>query len=433
MMDIVGNQPEKAILIGLTVPRADERTKSKAGPGEYEWAEFAELVKTAGAQEAGRLTQVRATPDPALFLGTGKVEALAELVRATDADLVISIQELSPVQVRNLEDKVRARVIDRTDLILDIFAQRAQSREGQLQVELAQLNYALPRLGGAGLALSRQGGGIGTRGPGETKLEANRRAVRHRIADLRAELAEVQQNRSVQRHLREKNGIPTVAMVGYTNAGKSTLFNRLTAAGTSARDRLFDTLDPLSRQLTLDRQRTVILLDTVGFISHLPHQLVAAFKATLEETVKADLILQVMDAGAPDLQRRYAAVQAVLNELQVGAKETLLILNKIDLLDSEYTMDRLAKEWAAVPVSAAAGTGIPELLEAIRRKLAAGMGRYRLLVPFGEAGWLDRVHRQFRVLEEEYTAEGARLLVEAEAGPIQAYQRFMLDGDQRQC
>ncbi|TCL75093.1 GTP-binding protein HflX [Hydrogenispora ethanolica] len=427
MIDTVDNRPEKAILIGLSSPRADERIL------EYEWNEFAELVKTAGAEEAGRMLQARETPDPALFLGSGKAEALAELVRSAEADLVISIQELSPVQVRNLEDQVRVRVIDRTDLILDIFAQRARSREGQLQVELAQLNYSLPRLGGTGLALSRQGGGIGTRGPGETKLEANRRAVRRRIADLRSELAEVQQNRTVQRHLREKKGIPTIAMVGYTNAGKSTLFNRLTDAGTSARDRLFDTLDPLSRQLALDRHRTAILLDTVGFISNLPHQLVAAFKATLEETLRANLILHVMDAGAPDLERRHAAVRAVLAELGAESKETLAVLNKIDLLDSEPLIQRLSHQWSAVPVSAASGAGIPELLTALRRRLSAGMGEYRLLVPFSEAGMLDRLHRQFRILEEEYTAEGVRLAVESEAEPIRAYQRFLTGEERTEC
>ncbi len=421
MMRSTAIRPEKAVLIGIANSEWTERES------EYEWSEFTELVRTAGADVVARVTQARETPDPALFFGSGKAAFVAEQVKAFEADLVISLQELSPVQARNLSEQTGVKVIDRTNLILDIFAQRAQSREGKLQVELAQLNYALPRLGGAGLVMSRQGGGIGTRGPGETKLEADRRAVRQRLADLRRELAEVQQNRSVQRHLREKNEIPTVAMVGYTNAGKSTLFNRLTQAETSAQNRLFDTLDPLSRQVNLPNNQSVILLDTVGFISKLPHQLVAAFKATLEETVKATLILHVMDAGAPDLTRRFAAVQQVLRELAVASKETLMVLNKADQLDSPHTINRLAGDWAGIPVSALTGMGIGELFAAIQQRLAAGMGKFRFLIPFSEAGLVELFHRQCRVLEEEYTESGVILRVEMERSFAHKYRRFLKD------
>jgi GTP-binding protein HflX len=427
MIQVNDNRPERAVLMGLNSSRSEEREI------EYEWREFAELVGAAGATIAARVAQNRETPDPALFFGTGKVEELAAAVREHDADLVVSLQELSPVQVRNLEERTGVRVIDRTNLILDIFAQRAQSHEGKLQVELAQLSYALPRLSGAGLVLSRLGGGIGTRGPGETKLETDRRTVRTRIADLRRELAEVRRIRSVQRHLREKNEIPTVAMVGYTNAGKSTLFNRLTAAGTSAKDRLFDTLDPLSRQLTLSNRRTVIFLDTVGFISKLPHQLVAAFRATLEETIRASLILHVMDAEAPDLLRRYRAVQEVLAELEVQEKETLLVLNKIDRLESEPAIQRMAKEWAAVPVSAMTGAGIEALLAAVQRKLESSLAVIELLLPFTEAGLLDQIHRRYRVLETSYTEAGIQVQVELERVYALQFQRFRVDGPEPPC
>ena len=249
-------KPERAIFLGITPPQTAEVELN------YQWAEFIELAATAGAEEAGRVVQSRKDPDPAYFLGSGKAASLAEMVRETAADLVISLQELSPVQVRNLMELTGVRVIDRTNLILDIFAQRAQTKEGKLQVELAQLNYALPRLGLAGKQLSRLGGGIGTRGPGETKLEIDRRQVRQRIQDLRRQLVKVGAERQIQRQLREKQQVPTIALVGYTNAGKSTLFNRLTNANTSAANRLFDTLDPLSRQFDLPNKQHVICLDT---------------------------------------------------------------------------------------------------------------------------------------------------------------------------
>ncbi|HBF35710.1 MAG TPA: GTPase HflX, partial [Firmicutes bacterium] len=342
---------EKAILIGLHNSKPEKETITF-------WAELEELAGTAGATVVGTLIQPRDNPDPALFLGSGKTEELARQVKELSADIVIAAQDLSPVQVRNLRDKVGVKVIDRTGLILDIFAQRAQTREGKLQVELAQLNYLLPRIANSDLRFSRSGGGIGTRGPGESKLEVDRRHLRQRIADLRRELLEVESHRMVQRQQREKNRIPTVALVGYTNAGKSTLFNRLTNAGVSAEGRLFDTLDPVSHLIRLPDHGEVLILDTVGFISDLPHQLVAAFKATLEETVRASVLVQVMDASSSNLLAQYTAVKSVLTEIHIETKEMLNVLNKVDLLDSENSLQRLAGDWGAFPVSAKYDLGI---------------------------------------------------------------------------
>jgi GTP-binding protein HflX len=411
--------PEKAILIGIHNSRPQKENVSF-------WAELDELARTAGATIVGTMIQPRDNPDPALFLGSGKAEELAQQVKELRADIVIAAQELSAVQVRNLSDLIGVNVIDRTGLILDIFAQRAQTREGKLQVELAQLNYFLPRIGNSDLRYSRMGGGIGTRGPGETKLEVDRRHLRQRIADLKQELLEVETHRMVQRQQREKNQIPTVALVGYTNAGKSTLFNRLTHATVSAEGRLFDTLDPVSHMVKLPDRREALILDTVGFISDLPHQLVAAFKATLEETIRATVLVQVMDASSPNLMEQYTAVRAVLTELKIATKETLNVLNKVDLLDSQNSVQRLAKEWEALPVSAKQDLGITELVAEIQRRLASTVTVCRVLLPFAEAGLLDLLHRKSRVLEEVFTEEGIRLLVELEAPLQYKLQPFML-------
>ncbi len=360
------NHQERAVLIGI----------GELKPGsvcEYQWFEFVELVKAAGAIEVGRVIQIRDSPDPACFIGFGKAEYLAELVREKQADLVVSICGLTPVQIRNLEDRTGIRVIDRTDLILDIFARRARSKEGKLQVELAQLNCILPRLGGRN-QYSRLGGGIGTRGPGETKLEADKRRIKRRITDLGRQLKTVAKHRSIQRHQREKREIPVISLVGYTNAGKSTLFNRLTGADVSAQDRLFDTLDPVSRRIRLPGGVEAVIIDTVGFVSNLPHQLVAAFKATLEETVRASLLLHVMDAGSPYLEQHFIAVQDTLKELNIHTKDVINIMNKADLIDDHHLMNRYLKNWSAIPVSAQKGTGIPELLAIIGRKYLLSEG-----------------------------------------------------------
>lgn len=409
---------ERVILAGISRAGIDRNQT------EYEWLEFSELARTAGAEVVGRIIQERKGPDPALFIGSGKVRRLAEEARRLEADLIITLQELSPTQVRNMEEQTGVRVIDRTNLILDIFASRAHTREGKLQVELAQLEYLLPRLGGSSGHLSRLGGGIGTRGPGESKLEADRRRVRRRITELRRQLLEVKNQRMVQRHRREKQQIPTVALIGYTNAGKSTLFNRLTAAGVPAADRFFETLDPVSRRVRPPGGKEFILMDTVGFISNLPHQLVAAFKATLEETARATLLLQVMDGTAPNLAAQAEAVRTALDEIGIAAKERLNLLNKIDLMDSAPAIRRMAREWQALPISARTGEGMEELLAVISAGLAKATAIYRVKIPFGEAGLVDRIHRQGRVLEEVFTPEGVCLRVETEPAFADKYHQY---------
>lgn len=409
---------ERTILVGISF------AGSNRDQTEYTWHEFSELARTAGSEVVGRIVQERKSPDPAFFIGSGKVMWLADEVRRLEADLIITLQELTPSQVRNLEEKTGVRVIDRTDLILDIFANRARTREGKLQVELAQLNYLLPRLGGSASRLSRLGGGIGTRGPGESKLETDRRRVRRRIVELRRQLLEVENRRMVQRHRREKQQIPTVALIGYTNAGKSTLFNLLTAAAVPAADRLFETLDPISRRVCPPGGKEFILMDTVGFISDLPHQLVAAFKATLEETTRATLLLQVMDATAPNLAGQAEAVRTVLEELGIDTKERLNLLNKIDLVEPAPTIRRTAKEWDALPISARTGAGVEQLLADISGKLATTTAIYRVEIPFGEAALVDQIHRQSRVLEEIFTPDGISLRVETEPALADKYQRY---------
>ncbi len=414
---------ERAILIGINGFQYN-------GAGfEAVWSEFIELAMAAGAETAAQVVQMRSKPDPAFFLGSGKADELKPLVRENLADLIISLQGLTPVQVRNLEDLTGVRVLDRTDLILDIFAQRAQTKEGKLQVELAQLSYLLPRLSGRlGRDLSRLGGGIGTRGPGESKLEVDRRRVRRRIADLRGELKTIELHRKVQRHRREKHGIPTVSLVGYTNAGKSTLFNRLTSAGVSAQGRLFDTLDPVSRRIQISDQNEIILMDTVGFIRDLPPQLVAAFKGTLEETARSTMLIQVMDGGSPEIAEQYLAVREVLKELDISNKEVITVLNKCDLIGPGPGLNRLSKEWSAIPVSALTGAGIDGLLNEIKTKLGKAVQAVRLLIPFAEAGLLDLLHRKARVLEEVFTEDGIKLLVEMDHSLIRQYQDYLQEG-----
>ncbi len=414
---------ERAVLFGIN------GFQYSGSDFESVWSEFIDLAKAAGAIPVAQVIQIRSNPDPAFFLGSGKAGELKDSVRETMAKLLISLQGLSPVQVRNLEDLTGAKVVDRTDLILDIFAQRAKTKEGKLQVELAQLSHLLPRLGGGlGRDLSRLGGGIGTRGPGESKLEIDRRWVRRRIADLRRDLKLIEAHRSVQRRRREKQGVPTVALVGYTNAGKSTLFNRLTGAGVSSQGRLFDTLDPVSRCIQVSDRDEIILLDTVGFIRDLPTQLVAAFKATLEETIRSTMLIHVMDCASRELMEEYQAVRAVLTELKIPDKEVITVLNKSDLMESGLVLNRLCKEWSAIPVSALTGTGEEDLLDEIKNRLGKATQMVHLFIPFAEAGQLDLIHRKARVLNEEFTAEGVKLSVEMEEPLVRHYQGFRQEG-----
>jgi len=333
-------------------------------------AEFEELARSAGAEITGTVIQRRGKPDPATLIGPGKVDELSAVVASSGANLVLFEHDLTPSQLRNLERELPCRVIDRTQLILDIFARHARTREGHLQVELAQLEYQLPRLTGRGKAMSQLGGGIGARGPGETKLETDRRRIRARIDRLKAQLEVVRRNRRQQRQRREAVPVPTVALVGYTNAGKSTLFNKLTEAGVLESSRMFATLDPKLRHLNLPSRRKVLLSDTVGFIRNLPHTLVTSFRATLEEVERAELLLHVRDAASPNLDEQKTQVEKVLAELEVSRTPTLQVLNKIDLLpaDERFDLERFPA-LDTVAVSAYSGEGIDNLIAAIEKRI----------------------------------------------------------------
>lgn len=345
---------------------------------EHSLEELAGLADAAGARVVLRVLQERAKPDAATFLGSGKVELLARAAEEADVDVVVFDNELSPAQLRELQKRLDRKVVDRTQLILDIFARRARTREGKLQVELAQLKYLLPRLVGAGPELSRLGGGIGTRGPGETKLEADRRRIRVRIHALQEEINGVRKRRSQLRERRKKTAVPTVALVGYTNAGKTTLFNRLTKADALASNALFVTLDPLVRSVRLPDNRELLLSDTVGFIDRLPHALVAAFRATLEETAEADLALHVIDASSPERERHMAAVARVLEEVGAVNVTRVDVFNKVDRLTDDERRRLAEADPSAVLISAATGLGIDDLLETMASKVALDQQRVSL-------------------------------------------------------
>lgn len=358
---------EKAILLALSTGESVE--------GSLE--ELVQLVKTAGAEVLDSMVQRRDRPESATYIGKGKVQELALMVQELGATMVVVDAELSPSQQKNLEDALNVKVLDRPGIILDIFAQRAQTREGKLQVELAQLNYMLPRLAGRGETLSRLGGGIGTRGPGETKLEVDRRRIWKRISHLEEEIDTIKRQRQAQRKSREKQGVVVVALVGYTNSGKSTLLNALTNADVLTENKLFATLDPTTRRLYLPEGETVLLSDTVGFIQHLPHQLVAAFRATLEEVTEADILLHVVDASHPDVWDQIQAVRTVLGELHAEDKPTIAVLNKIDRLTNKGSLRKLLEELPnAVAISAKRKEGFPELIDKIQ-DLVAQVLRYR--------------------------------------------------------
>jgi GTP-binding protein HflX len=391
-------QQERAALVGLVAGRA------KRLDAERSMEELAGLADAAGATPVLRVLQERPRPDSSTFLGAGKVESLGASCAELDVDVVIFDNELTPAQLRQVEKIVERKVIDRTQLILDIFARRARTREGKLQVELAQLQYLLPRLVGAGAALSRLGGGIGTRGPGETKLETDRRRIRTRIHAIKEEIERVRQRRAQLRERRQKTSTPTVALVGYTNAGKTTLFNVLTRSEAEASNALFVTLDPLSRQVRLPDRRELILSDTVGFIDRLPHALVAAFRATLEEVAEADLVLHIIDASAPDRERRIAAVRRVLEE--VGATEVPLIevYNKCDEIEPAEQQRLRERDAATLCISALRGEGLDALIDAMASHLALDVTRVALSFDPDEAGDRERIarlYRHARVLEHE--------------------------------
>lgn len=368
--------------------------------------ELSELVKSAGADPVFSVTQNLNKVEAATYVGTGKLAEITEICDEQEIDLIVADSELSPTQIKNMEAETDVRVIDRTTLILDIFAQRARSKEGKLQVELAQLKYMLPRLTGKGIAMSRLGGGIGTRGPGETKLETDRRHIRRRMETLKEELADLEKHRNMLRKRREKDGVITVAIVGYTNAGKSTLMNYLTDAGVLAQDKLFATLDPTSRALKLPSGVTVMLIDTVGLVRRLPHHLVEAFRSTLEEAAQSDIILNVCDASSEEARTHMQVTTDLLESLGCGDRPIITVLNKCDLVRN----DVLAQDFRSyIRISAKNGTGVDKLLQAIDDNLPVRMKRVKLLIPFANAGLASEIRTKGTLICEEYVSEGLEI------------------------
>ncbi|HEU0120767.1 MAG TPA: GTPase HflX [Bryobacteraceae bacterium] len=408
--------PERALLVGVDW----RRREGSSFTAEESLEELETLARSAGAEVIDRQMQVREKADPAYLIGPGKVDELAGLVKGFEIDVVIFDHELSPTQLRNLERKFEVRVLDRTQLILDIFASRARTREGQLQVELAQLQYLLPRLSGHGASMSRQGGGIGTRGPGETKLETDRRRIRTRLAQLERSIEAVRGTRGTQRRQRQSVPLQTVALVGYTNAGKSTLFNRLTGADVTADSRMFATLDPTVRTLTLASKKKILLSDTVGFIRNLPTTLVKAFRATLEEVTEAALLLHVVDGASEAADGAMAHVQTVLEEIGAQGTPQLVVWNKADA--AGFTA---APPGAAV-VSAASGIGLDALLARIATELPGeGLVQMRLRIPAADGAAMHQVHEQTRILSKTAVDEFYEIEAEMTEGAARVLEPFL--------
>ena len=404
-LDIINEEKEeKALLVSVDTGDFDAETSMY---------ELGELAKTAGAVVAGVIIQKRQSIEGATYLGKGRLEEVSQFCKNNDIDLVIADCELSPVQVRNIEDATDTRVIDRTTLILDIFAGRAKSKEGKLQVELAQLKYSLPRLTGKGTALSRLGGGIGTRGPGETKLETDKRHIRRRIQYIKQELDGVEFRRNMQHERRRKNGATVVAIVGYTNAGKSTLMNYLTNAGVLEENKLFATLDPTARKLVLPNGQQIMLVDTVGFISRLPHQLVDAFRSTLEEATYADLILNVCDASDEDCHNHIKTTYDILSSLFDDGRIDVPVINVFNKCDKAQELEDRAYFYGAdnpcVSISALTGFGVDNLLSQIEASLPQTRKRVMLLIPFSDGGTASKIREDGVIHFEEYTPDGLKL------------------------
>jgi GTP-binding protein HflX len=388
--------------------------------------ELGELARSAGASVVGTVIQERARKDPATLIGRGKVAEVARLADESRADVLVFDDELSPAQQRNVEDVAGRKTVDRTQLILDIFARRARTREGRLQVELAQLDYLLPRLTGKGVMLSRLGGGIGTRGPGETKLETDRRRIRQRIQSVKREIERVRRNRSTRREARQRAAVPVVALVGYTNAGKSTLFSALTRTETAVSDQLFMTLDPLVRKASLGSAREVLLVDTVGFIQKLPHGLVAAFRATLEEVRQADLLLHVLDASADDLEDREAAVESVLQEIGAADCPRITVLNKSDKTGEARAAALQAARPGSVVVSARTGHGLEELKSALTVRLELSPRSVRLRFAARDARGIAGVYTAGRVVAHEVDGDEVHIQAELPERLVERYREHLI-------
>lgn len=412
---------EKAILVGIDIEQQQSFIDIHSSLQELE-----QLARTAGAEVLERVVQKREKIDKTFYIGKGKLQELSFLRQKKNANLIIFDDELSGSQIKNLEQSLGVKVIDRTTLILDIFAARARSKEGKLQVELAQLKYRLPRLIGLGTSLSRIGGGIGTRGPGEKKLEIDRRHIHKQINDLERQLQEVAKHRDMQKTRREKNHIPIVALVGYTNAGKSTLFNRLTKSNVTAENKLFATLDPTTRQMRLPNQQKLLLIDTVGFINKLPHDLVQAFQSTLEETKYADILLHVVDGSNPQMSSQIEVVNSVLKELDVDQKDQVLVFNKMDQKDEvlDFIYPSIKKD--KIKVSALGGVGVDELLVKIEQYLQNKRQIIELEIPYERGDVVSSLHQRGNVLSEKYTEQGIQIEVEIDADLAGKFQEYSI-------
>ena len=407
----------RAVLVGIEMDGAK-------GEVEKSVDELERLLDTAGGETVAKVIQNKSTPDPRTLIGSGKVQEIKKLCEDNNVDLIVFDTELSPSQIKNLEDGIDVRVIDRSMLILDIFALHAVSGEGKLQVELAQLRYSAPRLTGKGIELSRQGGGIGSRGPGESKLETDRRHLHEKIVSLEKKLAELEHNRSIMRAQRDRSGLTKVALVGYTNAGKSTLLNKITGSDVLAEDKLFATLDPTTRKMELETGESILLTDTVGFIRKLPHHLVKAFKSTLDEVVYADILLIVSDVNDPEVREHLEVTKGVIEELGASDKPIIYVYNKCDLTDGiSYAI--LSDN--SVCLSARSGEGINVLLDMICTEIAKGKREYELLIPYTEQSALNQLYKLYNVISVDYTDNGITVKVVLDGKGRGQYSKYIAE------
>ena len=411
---------ERVILVGVW-------TEGSVKDAENSMEELAALAETAGSKVLDALIQRRDKPDPATFIGSGKVSELKAIVKSTGADTVVCDGELSPSQLRNLEDKVKVKVVDRTALILDIFAQHAKSKEGKAQVELAQMSYMLPRLRGWGDSLSRQAGGIGGRGPGETKIEVDRRRIRDKMSKLRREIGDMKVARDTKRQERKRNSIPSVAIAGYTNAGKSSLLNRLTNAGVLVQNALFATLDPTVRRSETSDGRTYTLTDTVGFVKHLPHDLIDAFKSTLEEVSGADVIVHVVDGSHGDPLGQIKAVRGVIADVGGAKIPEIIALNKADIADPQVIAQVLIQEPDAYLISVHSGVGIEKLIRAIESSLPRPRIEIRTVLPYDRGDLVSQIHEHGEILSQEYLPEGTSLHAMVDGSLAHALEKYSVN------